>query len=112
MRHSKDDVKNAAQLPQGKLDYDALNNFLFSAKGALAPSDSEEPKNLPKSRQRRMMSSDTAFVSQTQITKAEGLKRQAYSLYQVKDYFDALLLFQKAVSIFKLRNLTPHLKVT
>jgi hypothetical protein len=45
MRHSKDDVKNAAQLPSGKLDYDALNNFLFSAKGALAPSDSEEPKN-------------------------------------------------------------------
>jgi hypothetical protein len=50
MRHSKEDVKNSGQLPQGMLDYEALNNFLFSAKGALAPSDSEEQKTLPKSR--------------------------------------------------------------
>lgn len=59
-----------------------------------------------------MMSSDVAVISDSQISKAEQLRLEGCRLYSRKDYFDALTHFQKAVTVLKLSDLTPRLKVT
>ena len=86
-----------------------LSQNLSSAKLALGVQNSDTQIQQG-ARQRRMMSSDYAVISERQIKKAEELQRQALILYKRKDYFDALIIFQKAVQVFQVPKLTPELK--
>jgi len=83
--------------------------FLARAEHALAPAYQQR---VPEGRKKRMLSSDTAVISESQLSKAGELKRQGSVLYQRRDYFDSLSLFQKAVGVFKLQDLTQRLKLT